>query len=123
MELINLNEEKECEYCEVEKKCEELPERMGYYIDPEAPIMFQELHEIINHLREGMLFLAFEMGSIKLDISVPATWLEVNRTYMKVINAENGEMSIIRADKITGFIYEPPKKEMPEEDEPEEDEE
>jgi len=98
-------EYEECDCCKVGP--EELPPRLTYYVSPEAPIMFQELHELICHGGNGSLFLAFEMGSIRLNISDPANYVEVNRSYVKVYNNESGEVSIIKIDKMIGFIFEP----------------
>ena len=97
-------EDAPCECCKAE---EDIEEKMGYWIDPEAPIMYNEIHEMINHYPPGTLFIAFEMGSIRLDIQDPHNWLEVNRTYLKAYNHENGETAIMKIEKIMGFIYEP----------------
>jgi len=87
--------------------CEDEVPKMGFYVaDPEIPVMFQELHEIMFH-DSGRLLVVFEMGSITLDISNPKNWLEINRTYVKIYNDDTEETTIIRMEKVTGLIYEP----------------
>lgn len=95
----------------IPKECVEHNPKLRYFISDEAPLMFRVLHNLCDN-DEGTLFIAFEMGSIRLDISNPNNWIEVNRTYMLVYNDINHETSVLRTDKITGFIYEPPTEEV-----------
>lgn len=105
-EILNhMNHENEL--TDIPKACEDHPPKLGFYISDEAPVMFRVLYSLLDP-NEGTLFIAFEMGSIRLDISNPNNWIEVNRTHILVYNDISHETSVIRIDKVTGFIYEPP---------------
>lgn len=108
IQLTKNNNEKSEEFeetCDCKSEMDTTPV-VPYWISDEAPVIFREIHDMI-HQGKGNLFIAFEMGSIRLDLENTSNYIEVNRTYIKIYNDETGETSVIRNDKITGFIYEP----------------
>ena len=96
------------EYVETPKGCPPVEEeRINFYIDYSAPEMCRVAEEHLSMRTAGNIFIIFGMGSVNLDISNPENWLSITRDYVEVYNAENGELTLINVNEITGFIFEP----------------
>ena len=91
----------------IEKDLSEEP-KMCLFVDIErVPRIFKRVLEIVKDESKGYLFVAFHMGSVRLDISNVNNILEISDDYIEIFNAENGETSLIKTDEVTGFIFEP----------------
>ena len=88
------------------KQLEEEP-KMFVYVSERAPRLFRRAFEVISDATKGHIYIAFHMGSVILDISNVNNILELDDDYVEIFNAENGELSLIKTDEITGFIFEP----------------
>ena len=88
------------------KQFEEEP-KMFVYASERTPRLFRRICEIISREPKGHLYVAFHMGSVNLDISNVNNILDLDYDFVEIFNAENGELSLIKTDEITGFIFEP----------------
>lgn len=69
--------------------------------------LFNAAINFIRNAPKGFVYVVFGMGSVKLDISNPQNALEVNKDYVEIFNAENGEVTMLKTTEITGFVFEP----------------
>ena len=91
-----------------EKSAIEVEPKMCIFVDTErVPRIFTRVLEIVKDESKGYLFVAFHMGSVRLDISNVNNILEISDDYIEIFNAENGETSLLKTDEVTGFIFEP----------------
>ena len=91
----------------VEKCAEEPVPKMNYFIDYTVSEMCRALDEQLSYRDTGSIFIIFKMGSIRLNIANPENWLSITRDYIEIHNDENGELTFIKIDDLTGFVLEP----------------
>ena len=82
--------------------------KLNSYIEYSASEMCRAMAEQLEFVNEGSLFIIFGMGSIRLSIDNPDNFLSITRDYIEIFNAENKELTFIKMDDLTGFVFEPP---------------
>ena len=97
----------EDEKCECITKMEDMPPKMKIYAEQGIPLMVQEAIDMVRDTPDGYFYIAFSMGSVKLDIQNEGNLVEFNRDYATIFNDENGEISIIKLSEISAFVIEP----------------
>ena len=82
--------------------------KMCVYVDTQrVPRMFRRVLSILHDEHYGSIFIAFAMGSIRLDITNENNVLEIEDDYIEIFNADNQELTLIKTSEVTGFIFEP----------------
>ena len=98
----------EDENCEcIAKSMEDMPPKMKIYAEQGIPLMVHEAIQMVHDTPDGYFYIAFSMGSVKLDIQNEENLVEFNRDYATIFNDENGEISIIKLSEISAFVIEP----------------
>lgn len=115
MSKENLNEN--CECCKSTKDLEEI--RMYFIFEDEYSYhekhMFRKVQEQIEIETPQLLYVFFDMGSVILNTGNPSNHIIVYPEYVEIYNSESMETTVIREDKINGFVFEPIKDQHTEE--------
>ena len=90
--------------------------KMCVYVDTQrVPRMFRRVLSILHDEHYGSIFIAFAMGSIRLDITNENNVLEIEDDYIEIFNADNQELTLIKTSEveltsrptITKLVYPP----------------